>query len=88
MYGQRANLIGLYSGGRGRRLEGWGLYTGDFLSGGKAHFNFQSMKFTFLSFFFSIKHVFRHARSDICSKLTIKTPEYVKLTIMLKKKTS
>ena len=51
MYGQRANLVGLYSGGEGRRLEGWDLYTGDFLSGGKAHFNFQSMKFTFLSFF-------------------------------------
>ena len=41
--------------------------------------------------FFSMKHVFRHflgrARFEICLKLTIKTPEYVKLTIKLKIKT-
>ena len=45
-----------------------------------------------LSFlFFSINHVFWHfsrfARHEICSKLAIETPEYVKLTIKLKIKT-
>ena len=42
-----------------------------------------------LNFLFSnIKHVFRdfarRARCEICSKLTIKTPEYVKLPIKFK----
>ena len=55
------------------------------------HFNLQSVKFiTFLSFS-SIKLVFRHvscrANCEICSKLTIKTPEYAKLTIKLTIKT-
>ena len=40
----------------------------------------------------SIKHILWHfscrAKCEICSKLTIKTPEYVKLTIKLKTKTS
>ena len=45
--------------------------------------------FKFLSFLFtSIKHVFcqflRHVRYEICSRLTIKTPAYVRLTIRLK----
>ena len=50
------------------------------------HFNLQSVKLNFL--FSSIKHVFRYflcrARCEICSKITIKTPEYVKLMIKLK----
>ena len=41
--------------------------------------------------FSSIKHVLRHfprrARREICPKLTIKTPEYVKLTIKFEVKT-
>ena len=49
-------------------------------------FNLLNLLF-FLSFF-SIKYVFWHfsrrATCEICSKLTIKTPEYVKLIIKLK----
>ena len=49
----------------------------------------QSVKLTFL--FSSIKHTFWHfsrrARCEICSKLTIKTQEYIRLKIKLKTKT-
>ena len=49
------------------------------------HFNLQPLKpITFLSFFLyktHVCHISRHERYEICSKLTIKTPEYVKLTI-------
>ena len=49
------------------------------------------VKLTFCFFFSGIKHVFRHFSRrricEICSVLTIKTPEYVKLTIKLKIKT-
>ena len=42
-------------------------------------------------FFCSIKHVFWHfsrrAKCEICSKLTMKTPEYIKLMIKSKMKT-
>ena len=89
IYGQRTNLMGLYSGvgslytGGGRRGEAYNRE--------KKHFNLQPVKLTFLSFFSNIKHVFwhfsRHAKCEICSKLTIKTPEYVNLTIKLKIKT-
>ena len=52
------------------------------------HFILQSVKHTFSFIFSSIKHVFwhfsRHGRCEICLKLTIKTPEYIKLTINLK----
>ena len=55
------------------------LYMGGLYSGGKT---------LLLS---SIKQVFRHfslrARCEMCSKLTIKIPEYVKLTIKLKIRT-
>ena len=55
------------------------------------HFILQSVKHTFFSFFSSIKHVFwhfsDHGRCEICLKFTIKTPEYIKLTIKLKIKT-
>ena len=41
--------------------------------------------------FFIIKivfwHILRHARCEICRKLTIKTPEYIQLTIKLTKNT-
>ena len=59
---------------------GWGT--------GEKHLKLQYFKLTFI--FFSIKHIFRHfscsARCEICSKLTIKTPEYINLTIKLKNK--
>ena len=49
------------------------------------HFNLQPLKpITFLSFFLyktRVCHISRHERCEICSKLTIKTPEYVKFTI-------
>ena len=58
------------------------------------HFNLQIcnlLNLLFFLFFLSIKPVFRHfsrrARCEIRSKLTIKTPEYVKLTIKLEIKT-
>ena len=47
-------------------------------------FNLQSAK---ISFFHYKPRISRRARCEICSKLTIKTPEYVKLTIKLKIKT-
>ena len=50
-------------------------------------FNLQSVKLAFFPLF-AINHVFQHfsrrARCEICLKLTIKTQEYVKLTIKLK----
>ena len=56
------------------------------------HSNLQSVKFnTFLSFFQHKSRIFWHisgcARCEICLKLRIKAPEYVKLTIKLTVKT-
>ena len=80
-YGQRANLMGLYSG------EGGGLYTGGLIFGRKNTSIFILLNLLFF-LFPGIKHVFRHfprrAKCEICSKLTVKTSEYVKLTIKLK----
>ena len=77
IYGQRTNLMGQYSRGKG------GAYIRE-----EKHLNLQPVKLTFPFFFSSIKQVFSNlscrARCDICSKLTIKTPEYVKLTIKFK----
>ena len=74
--------MGLYSG-----EGGWGLLI--FGRKDTKHFTLQSVKLFFL--FSSIKHIFWHfprrARCEICSKLTVKTPEYLKLTIKLKIKT-
>ena len=70
----------LYLGGGGACLRGRGRA---YIQVEK-YFNLQSVKFTFLSFS-SKKHVFRYfsrsARCKICSKLTIKTSEYVKLKV-------
>ena len=72
IYRQRANLMGLYSGG----------------GGGALHTSICN-RLNLLLFFLSsgIKLVFRHisrrVRCEICSKLTIKAPEYVKLMIKL-----
>ena len=74
IYGQRTNLMGLYSGGGGGGLI--------FRRKNASICNLLNLLLFFL--FFSIKLVFRHisrrARSEICSELTIKTPEYVTLT--------
>ena len=53
------------------------------------HFHLQSVILTVLSFFqYKVfLHFSRRTRCEICSKLTIKTPEYVNLTIKLKIKT-
>ena len=63
IYGQRTNLMGLYSRG--------GLHTGGAYIREEKHFNVQSVTLTFLSFFSSIKNVFWHfsrrARCEICS---------------------
>ena len=78
IYGQRTYLMGLCSGkGVGRLI---------FRRKNTSTCNLLNLLF-FLSFF-SIKYVFWHfsrrATCEICSKLTIKTPEYVKLIIKLK----
>ena len=56
----------------------------------ETHFNLQSVKLTLLSFFQYKARILAIltlcARYKICSKLTIKTPEYVKLTTKLKNK--
>ena len=56
----------------------------------ETHFNLQSVKLTLLSFFQYKEGILAFftlcARYEICSKLTIKTPEYVKLKIKLKNK--
>ena len=81
IYGQRTNLMGLYSGG---------LYPRGLIFGRKKTSIWNLLNLLFF-LFSSIKHVFRHfsrrARCKICSKLTIKIPEYVKLMIKLKIKT-
>ena len=80
----KKNLMGLYSEG-GAYIQGGGL-----IFGGKNTSICNLLNFLFF-LFSSIKHVFWHferpARFEVCSKLTIKTPEYVKLTIKLKIKT-
>ena len=77
IYVQRTDLMGLYSGG--------GLIFG------RKNTSICNLLNLLFFLFSSIKHVFRHfsrrARCEICSKLTIMTPEYVKLTIKLKIKT-
>ena len=77
----------LYLGGR---CGVGGAYIQRDLYLGLIHFSLQSVKLTFLSFL-PVKHVFwyfsRCGKCQICSKLTIKTPEYVKLAIKLKIKT-
>ena len=81
IYGQRTNLMGLYS-------EVGGLETLIFGRNNTSICNLSNFLF-FLCF--SIKHVFWHfsrrARYEICSKLRTKTSEFVKLTIELKIKT-
>ena len=90
IYGQKTNLMNLCLGDGGLGWWGrliynrkyiWGLYT--------PVYNLIKLRF-FL--FLPVEHVFWHfsncAKCEICSKLTIKTPEYVKLTIKLKTKTS
>ena len=75
IYGQRTNLMSRYSEG---------LY-----SGGKC-FNLQSVKlvlFLFSCTKFVFFHISRRWICEICSKLAIKTPEYVTLMIKLTKKT-
>ena len=87
--GQNTNLMNLYLGGGGLGWWGrlmynrnyiWGLYT--------PVCNLLKLRF-FL--FLPVEHVFWHfsscAKCEICSKLTVKTPEYTKLAIKLNKKT-
>ena len=77
IYGQRTNLMGLYSRG--------------FIFGRKNTSIWNLLKLL-LSFLFSSRklvfwHISPRARCEICFKLPIKTPEYVKLTIKLTIKT-
>ena len=62
------------------------IYVGAYVQD-ERHFNLLPVKLlTFLSFFqhkTRIWHISRRERCEICSKLTIKTPEYVELTIKL-----
>ena len=78
------NLMGLYLRGKG----GGGLYMrrGTYIREEK-HFSLQSAKRTFLGFFHVFRHFSRRTRCETCSKLRIKTPEYVNLTIKSKIKT-
>ena len=70
------------------------IFVGAYIRGAyiweEKHFNLHLLNSLFF-LFSSIKHEFWHfsrrPRFEICSKLTIKTPEYVKLTIKLKIKT-
>ena len=78
---QSANLMSLYSGS---------LYTGAYFCEEK-HFNLKAVKrITFFPFSYA-KPIFWYisscARCEICSKLTITAPKYVKLTIKLTIKT-
>ena len=78
IYGQRTNLMGLYMGWRG----------GDYIREEK-RFNLQYAGLTFhyfLQYKGRILAFLYRARCEICSNLTIKTPEYVKLMINFKTK--
>ena len=83
IYGQRTNLMGLY-------LEG-GLYTGGLIFGTKNTSICNLLNLLLFFLFSSIKLVFwdisRHARCEICSRLIVKAPEYLKLTMKLTIKT-
>ena len=46
-------------------IRGWGLINGGTHIWKKKHFNLQSVKITFLPFFSSIKHLFRHTGTCI-----------------------
>ena len=87
IYGQRTNFDGpIFVGGGGGLIYGRGR-----LIFGRKNTSICDLLNLLFFLFSSIKHVFRHfsrrARCEICSKLTIKTPEYVKLKIKLKIKT-
>ena len=82
IYGQNSNLKfdgPIFRWGRGRLILG------------RKKTSIYNLLNLFFFLFSSIKHVFRHfsrrATCEICSKLTIKTAEYVMLTIKLKIKT-
>ena len=76
-------------------MEEWGgayiLRGGGIIFGRKNTSIYNMLKLLFF-LFSSIKHIFRRfsrrARCEIYSKLTVKTPEYVKLMIKSKIKTS
>ena len=67
------------------------MYGGASICNFKKHFNLQSVKLNTFLLFSSIKlvfwHILRRAGCEICLKLKIKTPEYIKLTIKLTIKT-
>ena len=83
IYGQNTNLMGLFGKDGGRGIFG---------RKNTSTCNLNLLNLLLLFFFSSVKFVFWHisrrSRYEICSKLTIKTPEHVKLTIKLTTKTS
>ena len=83
IYRRRSNFMALYLGGGGG-LHAWGII---FERKNTSVCNLLKLLFFV---FCCIKHIFQyfspHARCEIFSKLTIKTPEYIKLTIKLKNK--
>ena len=78
-YRQRTNLMSLYLGGLIYGERGGLIF-------GRKNTSICNLLTYFSFFFFSLKHQHfsPHARCEICSKLTIKTPGYVKLMIKLK----